>query len=77
MPGINGIKFIWQIKAMDGDAATIIITDHGDTDIATETLRLGAVDFILKPIDIERLENSISLALAKFQKKQAILQYIE
>ena len=77
MPGMSGIELMRRIKSMDGDAEFIVITGHGDKTTATEAIRLGAVDFLLKPVDIERLENSINTALERSRKKRDILEYVE
>ena len=76
-PGMSGIELMRRIKSMDGDAEFIVITGHGDKTTATEAIRLGAVDFLLKPVDIERLENSINTALERSRKKRDILEYVE
>jgi DNA-binding NtrC family response regulator len=56
MPGMNGIQFLKEIKALDADIAVIMITAHGTVNAAIDAMRLGAVDFILKPFDFEQLK---------------------
>lgn len=77
MPGMDGIELMRRVKAMDGDAEVIVITGHGDMEIAIESLRLGAVDFLLKPIDFDDLERAIARALDKLQTKREMLSYID
>ena len=77
MPGMSGIELMRQVKAMEGDAEVIVITGHGDMETAVEALRLGAVDFLVKPVDIERLETGIIKGLTKLKKKKDILGYID
>ena len=77
MPGMDGIEFMRIVKSMDGDAEVIVITGHGDMEIAIESLRLGAVDFLLKPIDFDDLERAITRALDKLQTKKEMLAYID
>ena len=73
MPGMDGIEFMRRVKAMDGDAEVIVITGHGDMEIAIQSLKLGAVDFLLKPVDLDELEKAINRALDKLQTKLRIL----
>jgi two-component system NtrC family sensor kinase len=68
MPGMDGIEVLKKIKAMDADAAVIIITGHGDIENAVEALKFGASDFINKPIRDEAL----SLAIERAQEKRHI-----
>ena len=44
---------------------------------AIESLRLGAVDFLLKPVDLDDLENAINRALEKLQTKNDMFAYID
>ena len=77
MPKMDGIEFMRRAKAMDGDVEIIVITGHGDMDTAIEALRLGAVDFLLKPVDIEDLQKAIGKALDKLETKESVLDYVD
>ena len=77
MPKMDGIEFMRRAKAMDGDVEIIVITGHGDMDVAIEALRLGAVDFLLKPVDIEDLQKAINCALDKLATKASCLGFID
>jgi two-component system, NtrC family, sensor kinase len=68
MPGMDGIEVLQRIKELEPDAEVIIITGHGDIDNAIEALKLGASDFISKPIRDEVL----SVALQRAEEKRAI-----
>src|ERR1700760_4437206 len=56
MPGMDGLQFLKEIKAMNIDTAVMLVTAHGTVDAAIEAMRLGAMDFILKPFDMEQLK---------------------
>lgn len=68
MPGMDGIEVLQRIKEIEPDAEVIIITGHGDIDNAIEALKLGASDFISKPIRDEVL----SVALQRAEEKRAM-----
>ena len=63
MPGIDGIALLKQLKASHGSLPVIIMTGHGDVPLAVEAMKLGAVDFLEKPFEDDRLIGMIELAL--------------
>lgn len=77
MPGMDGIEVLKKIKAMDADAAVIIITGHGDIENAIEALKFGASDFINKPIRDEALTLAIDRAKEKRHIKQQLKEYTD
>jgi len=50
MPGMDGIEVLQQIKKRSPATEVIVITGHGDMDLAIQALNLDAADFINKPI---------------------------
>ena len=67
MPGLNGIELLKELKGRSPDTTIIFITGHGHIAGAVEAIKLGAYDYIVKPIDDLRLKLTISHALE--QKK--------
>jgi DNA-binding NtrC family response regulator len=63
MPGMNGLDLLKEIKGLDADALLVFITGHGYIDGAIEAIKLGAYDYITKPIDDLRLRVTIQRAL--------------
>ncbi len=63
MPGIDGIEVLGYIKKERPDTAVVMISGHGDIDIAVECMRKGAYDYISKPPDLNRLLTTIRNAL--------------
>jgi DNA-binding NtrC family response regulator len=63
MPGLNGIDALRQIKAIDPNLPVILLTGHGSTKDGMEGMRIGAFDFLMKPLDINDLLRKIKLAL--------------
>jgi len=63
MPGMNGLDLLKEIKGLDPEALVVFITGHGHIDGAVEAIKLGAYDYITKPIDDLRLKITIQRAL--------------
>ena len=63
MPGKSGLKVIDQALAQPNKPAVIMMTAYGTIETAVEAMKRGAVDFITKPVNIERLEALIQRAL--------------
>jgi DNA-binding NtrC family response regulator len=63
MPGKSGLKVIDKALAMPNQPAVLMMTAYGNIDTAVEAMRRGAVDFLTKPVNIERLEILINRAL--------------
>lgn len=60
MPGMDGITFLKRLMGLDSAMPVILITGHGDVPMAVEAMRLGAMDFMEKPFNPDRMS-----ALAK------------
>jgi two-component system response regulator FixJ len=67
MPGIDGIELLRQLNSASGvrKLPVIIMTGHGDVPLAVEAMKLGALDFLEKPFEDERLVNMIETALSQ------------
>jgi DNA-binding NtrC family response regulator len=63
MPGKSGLKVIDRALALPNKPAVIMMTAYGSIDSAVEAMKRGAVDFLTKPVNIERLEVLIQRAL--------------
>jgi two-component system, NtrC family, response regulator AtoC len=63
MPGKDGIQFLRQLRAIDGDVPVIVLTAHGTVETAVEAMKLGALDYLQKPFDVDALELVIRRAL--------------
>lgn len=66
--GNEGFFWLNKIKAMAADTRVIMITAYGDIDLAIQSLKNGASDFVVKPWHNEKLLNTISEALDKKEK---------
>jgi len=63
MPGKSGLKVIDKALLLASHPAVIMMTAYGNIDTAVEAMKRGAVDFLTKPVNIERLEVLIQRAL--------------
>jgi len=62
MPGMDGLEVLGRIKQASPRTEVIVITGHGDIDLALTALNLNATDFIDKPIRQEALAQALSRA---------------
>jgi anti-anti-sigma factor len=62
MPGMDGFEVLKRIKEIDPKAQVIVITGHGDMDLAVQALNLDATDFINKPIQRAALDSALKRA---------------
>ena len=63
MPGKSGLKVIDKALALPHRPAVLMMTAYGNIETAVEAMKRGAVDFLTKPVNIERLEVLIQRAL--------------
>jgi two-component system NtrC family sensor kinase len=77
MPGIDGIEVLRRIKELETDSEVIIITGHGEMELAISALQLEASDFITKPIHDEALFISLKRAEEKISLKRQLRDYTE
>src|SRR5438094_1828834 len=63
LPGIDGLETLKQLRAAGSDAAVVIISGHGNIETAVRATKLGAFDFIEKPLSIERTVLTVRNAL--------------
>ena len=62
MPGVDGLNVMRQMKDIDPGVEVIVITGHGDTDLAEQAMDRDAADFINKPIKKEALDAALKKA---------------
>jgi two-component system nitrogen regulation response regulator NtrX len=67
LPGIDGIETLEKLKAAYPDIAVIMISGHGNIETAVRATRLGALDFIEKPLQIDRTVLAVRNALRQRQ----------
>ena len=65
MPDMNGIELLKIIKKSHPEAQVILLTGHATLDAGIQAMKLGAMDFMEKPADIDSLSEKIKKAQAK------------
>ena len=77
MPGLDGIEVLRRVKAMSPDTEVIVITGHGEMELAIQSLQLDASDFVTKPIHDEALFVALRRAEEKLAWRRALKHYNE
>ena len=65
MPEMDGLEVLEKLHQMGVDAAVVMISGHGDINVAVECIKKGAFDFIPKPLDLNRILITIKNATEK------------
>lgn len=65
MPGMDGLETLRLIRERDVDARVVMATAYASIELAVDAMKLGASDFVRKPLTPETLRNAIAAALAK------------
>ena len=79
MPGLDGIELLKRMKAGHSTFPIVIMTGHGDVPLAVEAMKLGAVDFLEKPFEDDRLIAMIEMAIQQAEpaaRSEALTQDI-
>lgn len=63
MPVMDGIEILRRVRQIDREVGVIMITAFHDVGIAQEALKLGACDFVTKPIDFAYLDESVRVKI--------------
>ncbi|MBF6590745.1 MAG: hybrid sensor histidine kinase/response regulator [Ktedonobacterales bacterium] len=72
MPGMDGLTLLTKIRELRPDTPTLLITGHGEHDLAIQALRGGAYDFIQKPIDRDYFIASLGRAIQVRQLRRQV-----
>jgi signal transduction histidine kinase len=77
MPGMDGLGLIEQLQKLCPDTPALLITGHGERDLAIQALRVGAYDFIQKPIDRDYFISALRRAIQTYQMRRQIARQQE
>jgi PAS domain S-box-containing protein len=77
MPGMDGIQLLKALKAENPETEVIMITGHGDMDLAIKSLKLDATDFVTKPIHDAVLEIALKRATDRIVMREQLKSYTE
>ncbi len=77
MPGMSGLELLKRLKAADRDVEVIMLTGHGDMELAVESLKNDATDFITKPIGDDALEIALKRARERIAMRRTLREHTE
>jgi two-component system nitrogen regulation response regulator GlnG len=63
LPGVNGIELALQIRQLDPKLPMIFVTASDDSELAIEAMKLGAYEYLMKPLDIRQIQELVERAL--------------
>ncbi len=77
MPEMDGIELLRRLKQESPETEIIIITGHGDLDLAIKSVKYEATDFVTKPINDEVLEIALSRAHERIEMRRTLQAYTQ
>ncbi|MDD5014091.1 MAG: sigma-54 dependent transcriptional regulator [Atribacterota bacterium] len=77
MPGLNGIEILKKIRENDLNLPVIMMSAYGSIPDAVEAMKLGALDYLIKPFDIEELKIIINRAIKQYELEVENIYYRE
>lgn len=75
MPGMDGIELLQKVKHLNPETEVVMITGHGDMDLAVKSLKYDATDFITKPINVDVLEIALRRAVERIVTREKLKEY--
>jgi DNA-binding NtrC family response regulator len=70
LPGMSGLRLLEVLLARDPDATVIMLTGHGDIQTAVEAMRLGAENFLAKPVELTHMSAAATRAYEKVELRR-------
>jgi DNA-binding NtrC family response regulator len=70
LPGKTGITVLKEVKSLKPQIKSIVITAYSSTELAAEAIKLGAVDYLIKPVAPDELERLIRKTLAEWEREE-------
>jgi two-component system, NtrC family, response regulator HydG len=74
MPELDGLDVLRGIRAIDPACAVILMTGHATVDSAMEAVRLGALDYLTKPLDFDRLRTLLTTIDKGIERRETLLK---
>ncbi|HVT59343.1 MAG TPA: sigma-54 dependent transcriptional regulator [Thermoanaerobaculia bacterium] len=72
MPGVDGLAFLNEIRERRYDLRVVLVTGYGSIESAVEAMRVGADDYLTKPVDLYELRQRVSNLIEKEQLKEEV-----
>jgi len=77
MPVMDGIELLRRIKQVNPETEVVMITGHGDMELAVKSLKYEASDFITKPINVDALEIALQRVQERILMRERLREYTE
>ena len=74
MPEVGGIEVLRTIRATDPGCAVILMTAHASVESAIEAVKLGALDYLTKPLDFDRLRDLLTTVRKGIERRETLLE---
>jgi DNA-binding response OmpR family regulator len=74
MPGMDGLETLRRLRGTNPSARIIMATAYASIELAVDAMKLGASDFVRKPMTPEALRNAVAAALAKKIEPSAVVE---
>jgi DNA-binding NtrC family response regulator len=72
MPGMDGIAFLNEVRERRYDLRLVLVTGYGSIESAVEAMRVGADDYLTKPVDLYELRQRVNNLIEKEQLKEEV-----
>lgn len=77
MPGMDGLALLAELKSLDPDVEVVMLTGHGDIDLAIQSIQRDATDFVTKPISDDALKIALRRARERLELRRKVRDYTE
>ena len=77
LPGMDGIELLRAVKREKPDAEVIMLTRHGNMEMAIQSIHHHAFDFITKPVSVDRLRMTLKNARYRIVSREALKEYTQ
>ena len=74
MPGMDGLAFLQQVRQRGHDVAVMLVTAFGSIESAVEAMRVGADDYLTKPVDLYELRKKVTTHLERRQLAEKVAE---
>lgn len=72
LPGINGDEVLCRIKEKDPEIPIIVMTAQGSIELAVNSMKMGAFDFLVKPFELDQVEDLIKKGLDRVRLRKEV-----
>jgi DNA-binding NtrC family response regulator len=74
MPGMDGLEMVRAVREIDPGCAVVLMTGQPSVDSAIEAVRVGALDYLTKPLDLNRLRELLMTVQKSIERRETLLQ---